>query len=117
MSDIVERLRGTSCIVPAHSYALHQEAADEIERLRADRDSWADQADARVKDCVEYLAEIERLHEELLSRDNKLRAKAEEIERLRSLLREGAGFPALDSEEREWKERVREALGNVPDAD
>jgi|WetSurSiteA1Bulk_404760.scaffolds.fasta_scaffold06594_6 hypothetical protein len=34
---------------------------EEIERLRADRDSWADQADARVKDCVEYISEIERL--------------------------------------------------------
>jgi len=59
MSDIVERLRrwekhevvGGDCF----------DGANEIERLRADRDSWADQADARVKDCVEYISEIERL--------------------------------------------------------
>jgi len=49
------------------SDSLHAMARDikdrdaEIERLRADRDSWADQADARVKDCVEYISEIERL--------------------------------------------------------
>jgi hypothetical protein len=42
------------------SQAVERQAR-EIERLRDDRDSWADQADARVKDCVEYLAEIERL--------------------------------------------------------
>jgi hypothetical protein len=80
MSNIVERLRrwekhevvGGDCFDGANEIerlrvsadAAHQIADDlerEIERLRADRDSWADQADARVKDCVEYISENERL--------------------------------------------------------
>jgi|PlaIllAssembly_1097288.scaffolds.fasta_scaffold00005_1 hypothetical protein len=61
----IERLRA---LVDAKDLLLsewlgEEKAQSEIERLRADRDSWADQADARVKDCVEYLSEIERLRE------------------------------------------------------
>jgi len=41
----------------------------EIERLRADRDSWADQASERVKDCVEYLSKIERLKSLIKAKD------------------------------------------------
>jgi hypothetical protein len=54
---------------------------------------------------------VEHLREELLSRHNELRAKAEEIEWLRGLLRE-----ALESHDPpvEWYWRVREALGYVP---
>jgi len=59
----IERLRS---LVEAKDLLLsewlgEEKAQSEIERLRADRDSWADQADARVKDCVEYLSEIEKL--------------------------------------------------------
>jgi chromosome segregation ATPase len=50
----------------------------EIERLRSAANRGGHLAVAN--------AEIERLREELLSRDNKLRAKAEEIERLRALV-------------------------------
>ena len=42
---------------------------DENERLVADRDSWANQADARVKDCVEYLSKIERLKSLIKAKD------------------------------------------------
>ena len=51
MTDIVERLRGTTCIVPEHSYALHQEAADEIERLRQQ----VTQRGARMQVMRDYL--------------------------------------------------------------
>jgi hypothetical protein len=64
MNDIVKRLRELGKdSVGNYGIPICNVAADEIERLRADRDSWAEQADARVKDCVEYLAEIERLRE------------------------------------------------------
>ena len=39
----------------------HACALREIERLRADQDSWAQQADDRVKDCEGFIADIERL--------------------------------------------------------
>jgi hypothetical protein len=90
MTNLVEQLR-----VPAsidQSDTQRRLAADEIERLRADRDSWADQADARVKDCVEYISEIERL---------------------RGLLRENlAAYEAGIGQFNEWIQRVREALGD-----
>jgi chromosome segregation ATPase len=68
--------------------ALANEKDAEIERLRADRDSWADQADARVKDCVEYISEIERLRKDftdlLRVAANDATAFQAEIERLRA---------------------------------
>jgi len=70
--------------------ALANEKDAEIERLRADRDSWADQADARVKDCVEYISEIERLRKDftdlLRVAANDATAFQAEIERLREQL-------------------------------
>jgi hypothetical protein len=63
---------------------------DEIERLRADRDSWADQADARVKDCVKYISEIERLRKDFMDllrvAANDATAFQAEIELLREQL-------------------------------
>ena len=35
MADLVERLRGFSCFNCGHEAAVHEEAADEIEKLRA----------------------------------------------------------------------------------
>ena len=68
--------------------ALANEKDAEIERLRADRDSWADQADARVKDCAEYISEIERLRKDftdlLRVAANDATAFQAEIERLRA---------------------------------
>ena len=62
-------------------------AMTEIERLRADRDSWADQANERVKDCVEYLAEIERLRLEADEDDAALAAAGYLHDKLSSLVR------------------------------
>jgi|WetSurSiteA1Bulk_404760.scaffolds.fasta_scaffold06594_4 hypothetical protein len=84
------------------SDSLHAMARDikdrdaEIERLRADRDSWADQADARVKDCVEYISEIERLRKDFMDllrvAANDATAFQAEIERLRALVVRAADF-------------------------
>lgn len=106
MSDIVERLRNDWDCVPG------DDAADEIERLRASCERAHLDSAAFAEAMSEKSAEIERLREELLSRDNKLRAKAEEIERLRGLLREGLKVRTWYAQQG-WQSRVREALGNA----
>jgi chromosome segregation ATPase len=78
MTDIVERLRDVTS--QTLTSECHQ-AADEIERLREAK-----------KDALWVInqgqIEINRLHEELLSRHNELRAKADEIELLGAWVRE-----------------------------
>jgi hypothetical protein len=67
MTDIVERLR-----VNMHAYGVCQEAADEIVRLRAERDEW--------RQCQKEAVESrERWHEVCL--EEKARAEAAEAER------------------------------------
>jgi len=56
-------------------------------RLRADRDSWAQQADDRVKDCEQFIAEIERLRTELAGADRIANGWAKQNVELRRLLR------------------------------
>jgi predicted RNase H-like nuclease (RuvC/YqgF family) len=90
----------------------------EIERLRAAIDraertasltaAASSVAGEAVRKMREAETEIERLREECLTRHADQRAKAEEIERLRGLLREAV----TNDLENEWYERVREALGD-----
>jgi hypothetical protein len=116
MTDIVERLRqdakanGSDVLCWEELSAIELEAADEIERLRS-RLKWFEDAGGVAvttkvhqqhaenerlreakKDALWVInqgqIEINRLHEELLSRHNELRAKADEIERLGAWVRE-----------------------------
>ena len=84
MSDIVERLRDVSYCGTDHCEAERSEAADEIERLRAE-----------VRDQHQVGTDLERLRTEVGAADalaNTLRAlvaeQHDEIERLRAALGE-----------------------------
>lgn len=55
--SLVERLRRhAQSVAPSAMHSACCEAADEIERLRDDRDSWAQQASDRVADAVALVA-------------------------------------------------------------
>jgi hypothetical protein len=86
MTDIVERLRGHDWDGSGFSESLAEEAADEIERLRAI-------AQAHNDSLVERIAENERLAEQVADYDEQItslyleRARLEaENERLKRLL-------------------------------
>lgn len=75
MSDIVERLRSEGALAGHYDApAIQREAADEIERLRSERDKYMAAYDAAVD---------EHLHDQMHLRD-----AGDEIERLRGLLEE-----------------------------
>lgn len=100
MSDILERLRTGSTDGTALRWSVtpvHIEAADEIEKLRAERDEavqrgddWCDQAQkarAELRDVMEWVRLLE----------DSGRARTDEVERLRGELRKIArgAFTAL----------------------
>ena len=65
MSDIVRRLRENAEIVPDDTYTwfnpLLNEAADEIERLQADRDEWKFGCELRSQTASDRLDSLKKL--------------------------------------------------------
>jgi hypothetical protein len=63
--DIVKRLRVDEAAYDADDMDLHQDAADEIERLREEVMAWWKEAELMRSDLAVYSSEIERLRDEL----------------------------------------------------
>ena len=92
MTDIVERLRGRLAF-PADE-ALLREAADEIERLRKNCETWKDRA-VRGREIIkqvhagmeEAADEIERLRKELFEAQKAVLKEGMDADRLRKELK------------------------------
>jgi hypothetical protein len=73
MSDIVERLRTADIYDHADADKICNEAADEIEKLRAENEHLATSNHAYLSGYQEAIAEIEKLREALREIRNKAR--------------------------------------------
>jgi hypothetical protein len=83
MTDIVERLRDIALIPDPITTA--REAADEIERLRAELANETDLAEMRLKQAGKHFAETCRLESEIERLRKLPDILADEIERLRGI--------------------------------
>ena len=71
-ADLIETLASQIDTKAYRIMELKQQLAD----LKADRDSWEDQADERVKDCETFINELEQLRKQLVGKNDRLRQAA-----------------------------------------